>query len=262
MIMTRYKLFDFAYFLNFEDTLSKVAALAMHEQWGLKNQILYNYIHHTFSRLHEESKISFSSDNSCCCFNTGLLTKHYDQFIYLLFTKNDQYEKNKDTDKKISQWFINGVCKESDPYLGEYCDGKFPEKADFFQEPSKLIYNPKKKITVNYEHIIEHNKDRFSQSLQNKTKDEIKTHLDGVIQKIGKRVSVNYKIAVPAYYKSNIQLLLPLYLTSGSPNPDLALAITEQTHHYTAQTCLTMDMAYNNARLIVKPESDWLKPQF
>jgi len=35
----------------------------------------------------------------------------------------------------------------------------------------------------------------------------------------------NYKIAVPQYYDGKIQLLLPLCLTSGSPNPDLALVV-------------------------------------
>lgn len=65
---------------------------------------------------------------------------------------------------------------------------------------------------------------------------------------------------MPQYYKSNIQLLLPLSLTAGSPNADLALAVTETKHNYSASTCLTIAMAYNNARLIVKPQSDWLKP--
>ncbi|MCS2900106.1 DUF3825 domain-containing protein [Bacteroides thetaiotaomicron] len=53
----------------------------------------------------------------------------------------------------------------------------------------------------------------------------------------------------------------PLCLTPGSPNPDLALVIykvDEQT--YCARTCLTIQMAYTNARLIVRPQSDWLKP--
>lgn len=71
----------------------------------------------------------------------------------------------------------------------------------------------------------------------------------------------NYKIAVPQYYDGKIQLLLPLCLTSGSPNPDLALVVHRLNDKtYTARTCLTLKMAYNNARLIVKPQSNWLKP--
>ncbi|MCH8930901.1 MAG: DUF3825 domain-containing protein [Proteobacteria bacterium] len=29
---------------------------------------------------------------------------------------------------------------------------------------------------------------------------------------------------------------------------------------YCAATCLTLDMAYNNARQLARPDSDWLEP--
>ena len=74
----------------------------------------------------------------------------------------------------------------------------------------------------------------------------------------------NYKLAVPQYFSGKIQLLLPLYF--GKENkPYLALTLTkvenDNSGYYLAHTCLTMDMAYNNARLIAKPESNWLLPQ-
>ncbi len=48
---------------------------------------------------------------------------------------------------------------------------------------------------------------------------------------------------------------------SNSPNPDLALVAHKiDNTTYTARTCLSLKMAYNNARLIVKPQSSWLKP--
>ena len=90
---------------------------------------------------------------------------------------------------------------------------------------------------------------------------EIRRRLDGAIEEVKKRVKTNYKLAVPQFYNNRIQLLLPLNLTPGSPNPDLALAIHKISDDtYTARTCLTLKMAYNNARLIVKPQSVWLKP--
>ncbi len=82
-----------------------------------------------------------------------------------------------------------------------------------------------------------------------------------IISDVEKEVRTNYKIAIPQYYKGQIQLLLPLYLTSNSLNPDLALVLYKLNNKtYTARTCLTLQMAYNNARLIVQPQSDWLKP--
>jgi len=51
--------------------------------------------------------------------------------------------------------------------------------------------------------------------------------------------------------------LLPISL--GDPKKvDLSLAVGARNGVYTGHTCLTLDMAYNNARLIAKPESDWL----
>jgi hypothetical protein len=85
--------------------------------------------------------------------------------------------------------------------------------------------------------------------------------LVGAIEEVKKKIKTNYKIAVPQYYRGKIQLLLPLCLTPHSPNPDLALAIYKVDENiYCAKTCFTLKMAYTNARLIVKPQSDWLKP--
>ena len=70
---------------------------------------------------------------------------------------------------------------------------------------------------------------------------------------------VNYKLAVPHYFKGQIQLLIPLCF-GKTDNPDLALVLTKMDGYYQAHTCLSMDMAYLDARLIAKPESNWLLP--
>ena len=43
--------------------------------------------------------------------------------------------------------------------------------------------------------------------------------------------------------------------------PTLALTVTKIGNFYQGHTCLTLDMAYNNARLIAKPESNWLSAE-
>jgi len=111
------------------------------------------------------------------------------------------------------------------------------------------------------DHIIQDNISRFPTHLQSAGDGELRRQLVGAIDEARKKVRTNYKIAVPQYYDGKIQLLLPLCLTAGSPNPDLALVVHKLNEDtYTARTCLTLKMAYNNARLIVKPQSDWLKP--
>lgn len=68
----------------------------------------------------------------------------------------------------------------------------------------------------------------------------------------------NYKLAVPQYFNCNIQLLLPLCLNDGI-TPDMALVVSKnEAGFYQGHTCLTLEMAYSNARLIAKPQNNWL----
>lgn len=82
--------------------------------------------------------------------------------------------------------------------------------------------------------------------------------LEGTINDAKRRIRRNYKTAVPQYYKGKLQLLLPLCLTSKAV-ADLALVVEKVNNIYRASTCLTLDMAINNARLIAKPDDEWLK---
>ena len=83
----------------------------------------------------------------------------------------------------------------------------------------------------------------------------------GVIDTSIKKVIANYKLAVPQYYNGQIQLLIPLYFEDDD-KPELALAVTKKNGYYQGHTCLTLDMAYNNARVIAKPECNWLDCYF
>jgi hypothetical protein len=81
----------------------------------------------------------------------------------------------------------------------------------------------------------------------------------GAIDSAKERVKRNYKTAIPQYYNGTIQLLLPLSLTDPAV-ADLALVVERFHEFYRASTCLTLDMAYNNARQLARPDRDWLKP--
>ena len=108
-----------------------------------------------------------------------------------------------------------------------------------------------------YKHILddEKNKNRLPQEFLN-SNNKINI-INGALDTMKKRVSANYKLAIPQYYEGKIQLLLPLCLMSDN-KPDVAIAVTKKINCYQGHTCLTLDMAYNNARLIAKPEYNWL----
>lgn len=255
-------LFKFAFFPKYEESIQFLAeTMADKEPWDFsdskekKHAILKNYLEYYYRRLKEESKIHYTKDNQHCIFNTGLVTPNQED-VYAFF------EVNKSVKKDASPYFFKGFLKHSDSLPLERFGDSLPAPANFFDNPELLLLNPKFKIVPDIDHIITDNKERFPQHLQNADDAELRRQLRGAIEDVTKKVRTNYKIAIPQYYDGKVQLLLPLCLTSGSPNPDLALVIHKIPTQdiYSARTCLTLKMAYNNARLIVKPQSDWLKP--
>jgi len=255
-------LFNFAFFPNYDKSIAFLAErLADKEAWDFSdstaknNSILKNYLEFTFRKLQQEQKIAFTSDNKFSCFNTGLVTENLED-IFAFF------EENKSTKKDYTTpFYFKAFLKKSNPDILKHFSNAIPDVANFFEKPELLIFNPKYDLIPDLDHIIGDNLMRFPNHLQKADDAELRRQLVGAIDEVRKKVRSNYKIAVPQYYDNKIQLLLPLCLTSGSPNPDLALVVHRLNDNtYTARTCLTLKMAYNNARLIVKPQSNWLKP--
>lgn len=258
----KYELFKFAFFPNYDAAITFLADnLADKEEWDFSDtsaksySILKNYLEFTFRKLLQEKKVRFTTGNKFSCFNTGLVTENLeDIFAFFEEYRNPGAEYT-------TRFCFKAFLKKSDNTVLRHFSHSIPDVADFFDKPELLIFNPKCDLIPDLDHIIKDNLSRFPIHLQNADDAELRRQLVGSIDEVKKKVRTNYKIAVPQYYDSKIQLLLPLCLTSGSPNPDLALVIHKLNDTtYTARTCLTLKMAYNNARLIVKPQSNWLKP--
>ena len=244
-------LFEYAWVSNFYDQIKDLKSLAMNEDWDYKKHptgkypILSNYIKHTFVKLYEEGKVLEQSGYSV--FNTGLVTDLQEE-IFALFQKNKR--------KASQNWYFIGWRKQSDRDLLKF--SQLPDCANYFDNSSDLIYDTKLELRSNVNHILEDNINRFPESLQQMDTYQLSVLLEGTINDAKRRIRRNYKTAVPQYYNGKLQLLLPLCLTSKA-SADLALVIEKENCIYRASTCLTLDMAINNARLIAKPDDEWLK---
>lgn len=222
---------------NYTDQLSKIADK---EKWSNNtypnNGILANYIVKTHDKLTSEKKIIIGQNYAL--FNTGLFNKYFDQ-IYAYQSKNEIL-------------FLTGY------ELSNIGVSDRPERANYFENPELLLFDWHYPIDVYYKHILddEKNKDRLPKEFLNSS-NKINI-INGALDTMKKRVSANYKLAIPQYYDGKIQLLLPLCLMSDD-TPDVALTVTKKNNCYQGHTCLTLDMAYNNARLIARPESNWLR---
>lgn len=243
---------------RFENTLIALKNLAMFENWdysknpsGRPLPILYNYLLHTFVRVKEENKIKEVDNYSC--FNTGLVTENQEE-IFMLFRKN----------KKTGEWNFKDFCKESSNELARF--NPLPERALYFNKASDLIYDANIELRINIDHIVndKDNFSRFPDEIKKLSKHQLINTFHGAVEHAKKRIKRNYLTAVPQYYRGyvangQLQLLLPLCLIDPS-KADLALAVFKNDGTYSGRTCLTLDMAINNARLITKPDDEWLKP--
>ena len=151
------------------------------------------------------------------------------------------------------RWFLRGFYRESDRNLSSF--PVLPDRASYFSDISDLIFDYRYDIGINRDHILqdEANLQRLSEALANPTA------FDGAVSIAKKKVAANYRLAVPQYYEGRIQLSVPLGGDSGKA--EVALVISKENQFYTGHTCLTLKMAYNNARLIAKPDTDWLCPE-
>lgn len=243
------ELYDFMVWGDYDAKIDYLANMT-DENWNFhgktNNLILKNYLKYTTKKLEEENKI-MTTDNYCII-NTGLFTPYYEP-IYI-------YAERNLSDSKQDWWFKSFSTSYD---LGNLGITELPERANYFQDPSQLVFDVNCKINVQFKHIYddEDNRNRIPKEIVNSK--NIHSIFKGAIDTMVKKVTANYKIAVPQYFNGKIQLLLPLCLVDESI-PDLALVVTKVNNVYQGHTCLTMEMAYNNARLIAKPESNWLVP--
>lgn len=248
-------LFDFGFFPDLPDRLKDLAGEAEPEDWeyhktatDYPNPILYNYIRYTYRRLAEEGKIAVSRDGQFACFNLGLVTPNQEPIFA-------SFEVNRQPDKQ--PWFFKGWFRKGRWEMSKF--DQLPDMAHYFDDPSCLVFDYRKDFRVNIEHIVEDNKERFPAPYTTMDNYMLQTFLKGAIDNARERVRRNYKVAIPQYYQGKVQLLLPLCLSSPG-QADLALVVERHETFYRASTCLTLDMAYNNARQITKPDRDWLQP--
>jgi len=157
-----------------------------------------------------------------------------------------------------------------------------PSLATYWTDPSELIFNPQLRVELNVDHIVRENLGRFPVELGGRLRrdgvpedlDEYdessedgsrpgalpfatRNALEGALKHSIRLAHRNYRISVPQFYRGRIQLLLPLYLRE-SDRPDLAVTLQKHGDWYRAATVLYTDWAYRHARLLTRPNSEWL----
>ena len=281
----------------FRARFGELAELAVDEDWGEGYNVLEHYLTVTFSRLRAEGKLRTDErGGGFAAFNTGLLSKYYDD-IFAVFQRKSPSD---------GKWILGGFYAVSDSavtsreLLSRF--NPLPEPATYFTRKEDLILDTYVDITPVYEHILLDNisrlpmgylrrrlsgdqpmarqLDRAESPRESERLDayraiadyirsvpfvyrSMRDDLDSAIRTAQRRARWNYKTAVPIYYPKydGMNLLLPLVFgdTTGA---DVALVVTRlDSGSYRGSTILTTEQAYLDARVVCPPDSSWLGVQ-
>ena len=256
----------FAYMGNWTETLQTLADKALPENWDFLTQdeqggyrLLHSYLCYTFYRLKVQNKIRITQAQDFAAFNTGLVTPSYDE-IYACFEPNHGGQSRWQL-AGFCRAGERGIGKKlTDKF------NPLPQAATYFEDLRDVLYEPQRTPIVDYQHIIIDNVKRLpmaflrnqcydsaeamemlgkveraatlaargramqqlgeyiedTQWLFNRIRNRIKDAIDLAV----KRVSWNYKTAIPMFYPRGnaMSLLLPLCLSEENKT-DVALVV-------------------------------------
>lgn len=259
-------LFEFAYVPDWRWHLDELKQMAMPEAWQfrkpsfeVKNQdtpILERYINTIFRKQaieyntaedEETAMKRFHVENERACFHTGLYTPQY-KAIYAYFDRN----KRRDS---LLDWYFRGFCDEMSPKL-KYIE-PLPERPIFQMTQQGLNFNPEWSIRVNVDHILgdAENLERIPSKIRRAK--NLPLLLETAVELARRKAIIEPGIIAAQGYMGKVQYLLPICMTKMD-KPDLAMTLTVMDGYYLGNTCLTLEMAYMNARAIAKPIAPWL----
>ena len=291
--ISRYEILDDIYFdpkkKPYLKNLETLKTIALEETWednGKANGLLDNYLCYTYARVKEENKIALSDDKLCGCWNTGLVDFRYLP-IYCYMTRKGIQDR----------WVFQGFCIDGED-LGKVMASRIAilaKRALYFTNANLLFESDISNLSVDYEHIITEHPSRlpiewvkralgsgYTEQLNSEEVSQYDKRLGSVIKMDGEaftllqtflkqaidislmRCQWNYKTAIPYYDPSskNIGWFLPLCTRSKDGlTPFAALVVTkENSGRYQGQTIYRLNWAYRCARLVCRPDSDWLSP--
>ncbi|MBQ1935291.1 MAG: DUF3825 domain-containing protein, partial [Clostridia bacterium] len=288
----------FAYLGPWQEFLSTLADKALPEKWSFKDAaeedytILRQYIKFTFYHLHLEDKVMVSGDNMLAAFNTGLVHRHYED-IYACFVPNtysspkwlfkgfciagerglgkqlvDAFEPLPeaasyftvkddlllDTDREIYADYWHIIIDNMDRLPMDFLQDELrvsEEASTLVEELLKAAPHQKAALYDQLRDLV-----GASSRLYNRLKNRVSDAIDFAV----KRVRWNFKTALPCFYPQGnaMSLMLPLALMEDD-RVDVALVVERtKSGSYQGQTILTLQAAYIDARLICRPDSEWL----
>jgi len=247
--------------------LGEIAEKALPEIWKYKHRrstvkcpILKSYIENVLIRLEKEGKVMYSKDKTKILFNTNLLDIYFnDILLYAEVKENGEFWNPKIIEKGKEERMKLGFGDE------------MPKAPKFFNDVNEVVFQTDLDIDVTnrdkLNHIIDERNSRFPEAYRGQSTSFLSEMLVSAIKHAKAIAQRNYKFIVPMYrpQKNEIQLLMPIYLNGRyEEKPDFSLVLSlcevDGKRFYRPETILGLEEAYQDARLIAKPDETWLNP--
>jgi hypothetical protein len=216
---------------------------------------LKNYLNYTFVRLvtleleTPGDYFFLNSDQTWICFNT----------TFQRYKPKPDCHTSPDT---RPDWVYKGCHPSNDRRYRAIFGARSPKIAWYSRDSRDYVFDTSYQLDKEaFDHLFERAKERAG--LPNVSDEVIRNYLRGAIENLIPKIMRNYKIAIPVYYveEKRMQLLLPFYSASDANEISCFLVEREDANRaYRVKTIFDLDQAYFSARLITRPDKDWLNP--
>jgi hypothetical protein len=235
------------------------------QRYKLKPPKLRNYLLYTFARLIDLEKddgggyFIESTDQNWICFNSGLQDKHSVD----LFCIFERYHGPLNSSlQPVCDWVYKGTETARSPVFRQHFALRQPRLAWYSSDSRDYVFNTEYALDTDvFDHMFDRAKER-SGFPPDATDESVRNYLRGALENLIPKIRRNYKTAIPVYFigEKRMQLLLPFHSSNGSDISCFLVERDDVNRCYQIRTILDMDQAYFNARLITRPDKEWLNP--
>jgi hypothetical protein len=188
------------------------------------------------------------------------LQNHHGADLLATFQK---YKPKADSPERIvPDWVSKGCYASNDQPYRVHFGKQIPDIAWYSMDGKDYIFDLSYTIDKDtFDHLFDRAKQRAG--LPNASDEVVRNYLRGTLENLIPKIRRNYKVAIPVYYvdEKRMQLLLPFISASDSNNVSCFLVERDDANkNYRLKTIFDLDQAYFSARLITRPDREWLNP--
>jgi len=228
---------------------------------------LKNYLNYTFVRLvllelqSPGDHFLVTVDDDWICFNTGLQNPFGADLLAVFQRFKPKPDGGRPTEGFPGRVY-KGLWTPTDRRYRELFGAKIPKLAWYSKESRDFVFDTSYTLDREaFDHLLERARERAG--LPNASDEGIRNYLRGSIENLVPKIARNYKVAIPVYYveEQRMQMLLP-FISASDPNDVSCFLVERNDAHkcYILKTIFDLDQAYFSARLITRPDRDWLNP--